>query len=172
MIVAQWLTKAITNKPVSLGLGQTRPIRSANGEHVAASEGEARGRSQWRSSERPTGPTRGGPETSEHDGVGCHKGEALILNVLSGAKEMAVPAPAHTLLTCLILAHTYPTGGTGVWWCGQLKLRGRERMCCWAVGICRAMTAKEVPVLKPKRRVGHSPLGFWWRQALRGRKNG
>lgn len=110
VLIAQLRRKAITNKRVSLGLGQTRPVRSASGEHFAAPEGEARARSQWRSSERPTCPSRGGPETSEHDGVSCHKGEALILNVLFGAEEMDVPV----LLTCLILANTCPTSGTGV----------------------------------------------------------
>lgn len=106
--------KTITNKHISLGLGQTRPIRSANGEHIATSQGKARTRSQWRSSERTTRVPWGGPETSEHDGVGCHKGEALISNMLFGAREAAVLAPASTCLPCFVSARVYPTGRTGV----------------------------------------------------------
>lgn len=88
--------KAVPNELVSLGLGQARPVRSAHGEHIATSQREARARSQWSSSEWSPCTPRGGPETSEHDSVSCHKGEALISNTLFGGKGMAVLAPAST----------------------------------------------------------------------------
>lgn len=98
MIKVQSLKKAVTNEHVSLGLGQARPVRSADGEHFAAPQGKTRARSERRSAERTACATRGGPETSEHDGVDCHEGEALILNVLFGAGEMndvLAPASIH-----------------------------------------------------------------------------
>lgn len=78
MIKVQSLKKAVPNGCISLGLGQARPVRPAGGEHPAAPQGEARAGAERRGAERAARASRGGPETSEHDSVDCHQGEALI----------------------------------------------------------------------------------------------
>lgn len=78
VVEARSLAKAVANGCVSVGLGQAGPVRSARGEHLATPQRKARAGPQRRSSERASRGPRGGAETSQHDGVGCHEGEAPI----------------------------------------------------------------------------------------------
>lgn len=114
VIKAQFLMKAVPNKLISLGLGQARPVRSAHGEHIATSQRKTWARSQWSSSERTPRAPWGHPEASEHDGVSCHTGEALISNTLFGVKEMAMLSPVSTS-DALHVVFVWEV--VLVWWC-------------------------------------------------------
>lgn len=158
VIKAQLLWKAVPDELVSLGLGQARPIRSAHGEHPAAAQRKARARPQWSRSERSPCAPRGGPETSEHDGVSCHKGEALISNTLFAVKEVAVLAPG-SIWDALYVVFIWE-GVLVWWWCGRWESCGPEGMHRWVLTFIKRCTPKKHLFLNPSKWLGTVLLDY------------